>query len=73
MLDDNECRIVDALRRDLHRHPWEAHSTDIFGLKQNILHTLARFRKWVRDEKVPGGLLNFLGNAKLRKEPWESP
>ena len=69
MLDDNESRIVDALRRDLRRHPWEAHATDIFGLKQDILYTLARFREWVRDEKVPGGLLNFLGNAKIRKEP----
>jgi hypothetical protein len=49
MLTDYEDRIVEALKKDLNRHPWETHTADILGLKQDILHTIGHFRDWVKD------------------------
>ncbi|KAL6230146.1 hypothetical protein BDW75DRAFT_248930 [Aspergillus navahoensis] len=69
MLADNEQRILEALKNDLNRHAFEAHTGDLYGLKSDILHTIANFREWVKDEKPGSGLINYLGKARLRKEP----
>lgn len=69
MIQDIEQRIVEALRKDLNRHPWESHTADLLGLKQDILHTLKHLPKWTKDEKLPGSLFNVLGNATLQKNP----
>ncbi|KAF5541360.1 aldehyde dehydrogenase (NAD+) [Fusarium napiforme] len=71
MLVDNEKAITEALAADLGRHEFEALTSDLHGLKADILEHLSHVEEWVADEPVSsaGFLMGTLGKARIRKEP----
>ncbi|KAF5591989.1 aldehyde dehydrogenase (NAD+) [Fusarium subglutinans] len=58
MLVDNEKAITEALAADLGRHEFEALTSDLHGLKTDILEHLNHVEEWAADEP-----------ARIRKEP----
>ncbi|RBQ99473.1 hypothetical protein FVER53590_01702 [Fusarium verticillioides] len=71
MLVDNEKAIAEALAVDLGRHEFEALTSDLHGLKADILEHLNHVEEWAADEPVSsaGFLMATLGKARIRKEP----
>ena len=70
MIEDNEARVLQALKRDLNRHDLESTFTDIYTLKLEIMDFLKNLKRWTSTEKVDAGfILGFLGKARLRKDP----
>ncbi|KIW80218.1 hypothetical protein Z517_06833 [Fonsecaea pedrosoi CBS 271.37] len=71
MLEDNEARIVEALKADLNRHPIEAVSAEVFTLKSDVLDHLKHLDEWTGTVPLDdaGFLMRHLGQARLRKEP----
>ncbi|KAF5568662.1 aldehyde dehydrogenase (NAD+) [Fusarium phyllophilum] len=71
MLVDNEKAITEALAADLGRHEFEARTSDLHGLKTDILEHLNHVEEWAADEPVSsaGFLMGTLGKARIRKEP----
>lgn len=71
MLVDNEKAIAEALAADLGRHEFEALTSDLHGLKTDILEHLNHVEKWAADEPVAsaGFLMGTLGKPRIRKEP----
>ncbi|TVY61962.1 Aldehyde dehydrogenase, dimeric NADP-preferring [Fusarium oxysporum f. sp. cubense] len=71
MLVDNEKAIAEALAADLGRHEFEALTSDLHGLKTDILEHLNHVEEWAADEPVAsaGFLMGTLGKARIRKEP----
>ena len=70
MIEDNEARVLQALKKDLNRHDLESTFTDIYTLKLEIMDFLKNLKRWTSTEKVDAGfILGFLGKARLRKDP----
>ncbi|KAL6364087.1 hypothetical protein LRP88_03520 [Fusarium phalaenopsidis] len=71
MLEDNQRAITDALAADLRRHEMESLTSDLLGLKTDILEHLEHLEEWVADEPVKsaGFIMRRLGKARVRKEP----
>ena len=70
LIDDNEDRILAALKADLNRHPIESVSADISGLKKEILEHIKNLEEWTKTTAINAGFIKtrFM-NARLRKEP----
>ncbi|KAJ4234158.1 hypothetical protein NW757_013643 [Fusarium falciforme] len=71
MLEDNHRAITDALAADLRRHEMESLTSDLLGLKTDILEHLEHLEEWAADEPVKsaGFIMGWLGKARVRKEP----
>ncbi|RMJ09730.1 hypothetical protein CDV36_010647 [Fusarium kuroshium] len=71
MLEDNQKAITEALATDLRRHEMESLTSDLFGLKTDILEHLEHLEEWAADEpiKSAGFIMGRLGRARVRKEP----
>ncbi|KAJ2893748.1 hypothetical protein MKZ38_008285 [Zalerion maritima] len=71
MIVDNEEAITAALHQDLGRHEIETLSSEIRGLKDDVLEHIDHLEQWAADEPVAGAGLIFgtLGKARIRKEP----
>jgi aldehyde dehydrogenase (NAD+) len=71
MIEENEDRIADALRKDLNRHTFESYASDIYGIKTDILEHIKHVDEWASDEPLSaaGFVMGTLGNARIRKEP----
>ena len=52
-IQDNEEDIMDALKGDLHKSPFEAYATEIGIVKEEIRYTLKHIRSWARPKRVP--------------------
>ena len=70
LIEENEQLIIDALYKDLHRHPFETFSMELRGMKADILEHLEKFETWAKDDVPDAGFfMGTLGRARLRKEP----
>ncbi|KAJ4214110.1 hypothetical protein NW759_010635 [Fusarium solani] len=71
MLEDNQRAITGALAADLRRHEMESLTSDLLGLKTDILEHLEHLEEWAADEPVKsaGFIMGRLGKARVRKEP----
>ncbi|KAM0391240.1 hypothetical protein ACHAO7_011745 [Fusarium culmorum] len=70
LIEDNEDRIIAALKADLNRHPIESVAADISNLKKEILEHIKNLEKWVATTAIDAGFIGTrLMNARLRKEP----
>jgi aldehyde dehydrogenase (NAD+) len=70
LLEDNEQRILEALKGDLSRHPIESFASDIYFIKKDILNYLTHLDEWTSATKLNAGIImGFLGKAHIRKEP----
>lgn len=70
MVEDNEKAILEAVTKDLGRHPFETTMTDIAGVKHDILDHIDNLEKWTADEIPDAGFFfGTVGKARLRREP----
>lgn len=70
MLEDNEPALLGALQSDLNRHDVESYSSDLVGVKQDILKHIKNVEKWSADTYPDAGFLfGTLGKARIRREP----
>lgn len=70
LIEDNEELIVEALGRDLNRHPVECYAMDIRACKAATLEHIKHLEEWAADIIPNAGLLiTRLGRARIRKEP----
>ena len=70
LLEDHESSLLRALQHDLNRHDVESYSSDLVGVKQDILKHLQHLKKWTADSYPDAGFLfGTLGKARIRKEP----
>lgn len=71
MVEDNEQRFVDALAKDLGRHPYESIAFEIRSMKADIVRGLENVEKWAAGHAPEGAgfIFGTLGKAWLRKEP----
>ena len=58
-IQDNEEDIMDALKGDLHKSPFEAYATEIGIVKEEIRYTLKHIRSWARPKRVPTPVTQF--------------
>jgi len=70
MINDSEEEILKALKQDLNKHHMESLSTELAGLRKDILESITHLEEWTADE-IPnaGFLFGTLGKARIRKEP----
>ncbi|KAL4745062.1 hypothetical protein BDW72DRAFT_211794 [Aspergillus terricola var. indicus] len=72
LLDENEPEFLEAMYKDLRRHPFESLAYDLAETKGAILEALDKLESWAKGEAPPhGGILwNWIGRAWIRKEPF---
>ncbi|CAH0041739.1 unnamed protein product [Clonostachys rhizophaga] len=71
LVEDNTEQIINALHRDLGRHPFESSLGDLRSTKHAIMYTLKNLDKWTANVKLAdaGFVFGVLGKAHYRKEP----
>jgi aldehyde dehydrogenase (NAD+) len=70
MIVDNEDAICRSLHADLNRHDFESYSSDIVGIKQDVIKHIQYLEKWAADVVPDAGFLfTTMGKARIRKEP----
>ncbi len=71
-LRKNEQRILSALHADFAKHRFEAWTTEIGAVLQEIEFTRRRLKRWMRPRKVPTPVFLKPGRSYIRPEPWGS-
>lgn len=69
-IKENEHKIMKALRKDLHKSPFESYATEIAMVKEEIRFTLKHLRKWVRPQQVPTPVTQFPSRSFICHEPY---
>lgn len=69
-IQDNEEDIMDALKGDLHKSPFEAYATEIGIVKEEIRYTLKHIRSWARPKRVPTPITQFPSKSFIYPEPY---
>jgi hypothetical protein len=60
MMEENEGKILEALKQDLNHHGFESHATDILGMKTDILEHIKHLEERTADEKPDAGFCFWL-------------
>ncbi|KAF9910054.1 Aldehyde dehydrogenase [Linnemannia zychae] len=70
LVDENTDVIIEALKKDLHKHKNETLLGELVPAKEEINDALEHLEEWAQDEKVVPALINRVGVSCLkRKEP----
>lgn len=67
---DNEEKILNALKEDLNKSPFEAYETEIGVVLHEISHVAANLHRWVMPSKVRTPLMNFPSKSYIYSEPY---
>ena len=62
--------IIEALRKDLGKHPLETYATEVGFVLNSIRTTQKSLKKWMKDEKVRTPLFLFPSNSRIVSEPY---
>ena len=66
----NENKILEALKADLNKSPYEAYLTEIGTISSEIKFTLKRLKKWAKPKKVKTPITHFPGKSYIYPEPY---
>ena len=69
-INENEEDIMEALKQDLHKSPFEAYATEIGIVKEEIRYTLKHLRRWARPKRVPTPVTQFPSRSCIYPEPY---
>ncbi len=61
--------IYDALRKDLGKPLFEAYTSEVGFVYQEIKHTLSHLKGWMKPEKVSTSIVHLPSSSKIIKEP----
>ena len=66
----HEQEIVDALRKDLNRDPFDAYAAEIGIVLEELNHLIRHLPKWGAKKRVRTSLANFLASSCIYPEPY---
>lgn len=69
---ENEQKIMEALRKDLHKSAFEAYATEIGFVKEEIRYTLKHLAGWAKPRRVPTPVTQFWSTSFIYPEPYGS-
>ncbi len=67
---ENEKEIMEALKNDLNKSPFESYATEIGFLLEEINYTIKHISKWVKPKKVKSSLKHFPSSSYIYTEPY---
>ncbi|AFY72832.1 NAD-dependent aldehyde dehydrogenase [Synechococcus sp. PCC 7502] len=67
--ENNDRRTLDALKADLHKPAIEAYGSEILVTLGEIKYTLKHLKSWVKPQKVPTPLSQFIASSYIYTEP----
>ena len=67
---DSEEEIIEALRKDLGKAPFEAYATEIGIVLEEIKYTIKNLPKWAKRKKVKTPIAQFLSSSYIYSEPY---
>lgn len=65
-----EDEIIQALKADLNKAPFESVATEISYLQAELKHTLKHFEHWSKPERRSASLASFPAHSKVFKDPY---
>jgi len=66
----HEQEIIDALRKDLNRDPFDAYAAEIGIVLEELNHLIRHLPKWGVKKRVRTSLANFLASSYIYPEPY---
>ena len=70
VIRENEREILDALKKDLNKAPFEAYMTEVGMILEEIKHAVKNICKWNRVKRVPTPVTQFISTSYIISEPY---
>lgn len=70
LIESNEDAIMEALHKDLHKHEFEAYTTEVGFVTVEIDKALSHLNKWMKPEKVNTPLFLQVASSHVHPEPY---
>lgn len=70
IIKDNEEKIIEALKKDLGKAPFETYATEIGLVYEELNIHIKNIRKWARREKKRSPIVHFPAKSYVYKEPY---
>lgn len=67
---DNEKEIMEALKKDLNKAPFESYETEIGIILEEIKYIIKHLHKWASRKRVKTPLTHFLSKSYIYSEPY---
>ena len=67
---DNEEEILEALKKDLNKDAFDAYTTEIGMVLEEVNYLIKNLPKWVRKRRVRSSIANFLSRSYIYPEPY---
>lgn len=67
---NNEQGVLDAVKSDLNKTPFEAYATELGMVMAEISHAINHVREWMRPKGVPTPMMHFSSSSHIVKEPY---
>lgn len=71
-INSNENALLEALKQDLNKAPFEAYATEIGMVLEEIGYQLRHIRGWARPKRVKTPLMHFPSTSYIYNEPYGS-
>lgn len=68
----HEPEIMEALKKDLHKAPFEAYETEIGIVLEEISYTIRHLAGWAKPKRVRTPIVHFISSSYLYTEPYGS-
>ncbi|MFE8702881.1 aldehyde dehydrogenase [Cytobacillus sp. FJAT-54145] len=65
-----ESKLIDALHRDLGKHPFETYASEVGFVLNSIKHTIKSLKKWVKPKKVRTPFVLYPSKSFIMYEPY---
>lgn len=71
-IEKKESLILDALKQDLNKAPYEAFACEVGTIRSEIKHAIAHLARWARVRRTPTPLVHFPSRSFVVPEPYGS-
>ncbi len=68
-IKEHEDKILEALREDLGKHPFEAYASEIGFVYAEINHAIRHLKKWMKPKRVPTPLVQLPSSSRIYPVP----
>jgi aldehyde dehydrogenase (NAD+) len=70
LVSTHEADFIEALKKDLRKHEFEAYATEIGFVLIELKKAISNIEKWAKPRPVPTPLFHFNGNSYVQPEPY---
>ena len=70
VIKEYEPEVLEALQKDLHKSEWEAYTTEVGFLLEEIKFTLKHLKEWMSPEKVKSPITHLGSKSMIHQEPY---